>query len=158
MVQDGAELLRQVSSLVGFWEGSIERRYCHLSNVAALLWAHFDDTNWTGFYVREGSRDHLVLGPFQGKVACTDIDFKRGVCGKAATTRQSQLIEDVHSFPGHIACDGDSKSELVVPVFGKEGQIVAVIDLDSPTVGRFTQEDQNVVEQVSSLLSERLWA
>jgi GAF domain-containing protein len=158
MGQDGSLLLSQVAALVGCYGGSIERRYCHLSNVAALLWEYFPDTNWTGFYVREGVSEHLVLGPFQGKVACTDIDFKRGVCGKAATTKKSQLIADVHQFPGHIACDGASNSELVVPILAKDGQVVAVIDLDSPSVGRFSADDQLVVEQVASLLSERLWA
>ncbi|AEV29880.1 GAF domain-containing protein [Sphaerochaeta pleomorpha str. Grapes] len=158
MMQDGALLLSQVSSLTGSWEGSIERRYCHLSNVSALLKDYFPNTNWTGFYIREKDSDHLVLGPFQGKVACTDIDFKRGVCGKAASTGQSQLVADVHCFEGHIACDGASRSELVVPIFASDGQVVAVIDLDSPSVGRFSKEDQLVVERIASLLSKRLWA
>ena len=158
MMQDGALLLSQVSSLVGSWEGSVERRYCHLSNVSALLRDYFPNTNWTGFYIREGESDHLVLGPFQGKVACTDIDFKRGVCGKAASTCQSQLVADVHCFEGHIACDGASRSELVVPIIASGGKVVAVIDLDSPSVGRFSKADQLVLEQVASLLSQRLWA
>ncbi|WP_320130463.1 GAF domain-containing protein [uncultured Sphaerochaeta sp.] len=156
--QLGLSLYDQVAALVDPWEGSLERRYCHLCNVAALLWAHFSEVNWTGFYVREGISRHLVLGPFQGKVACTDIDFERGVCGKAATTGQSQLVKDVHLFPGHIACDGASNSELVVPIVDCCGQVVAVMDLDSPLVDRFTEDDQISLERVASLLSQRLWS
>jgi len=130
-----------------------------LSNAAALLWDALDDINWAGFYLvdpatvsGEGSSTlELRLGPFQGKVACVRIPFGRGVCGTAAATRTSQLIEDVHQFPGHIACDSASNSEVVVPIF-KDGQIVGVLDIDSPSVARFTQEDLSGLEQVVKAL------
>ncbi len=151
-------LLEQVDSLIGPWEGSIERRYCHLANVSALLWEHFELINWVGFYVREPGEDRLVLGPFQGKVACTDIAFSRGVCGKAARTKRSQRISDVHLFPGHIACDEASMSELVVPIVDKHNTLVAVLDMDSPQRDCFTEEEQSVLEEVARRLGEMLWS
>ncbi|HAF84857.1 MAG TPA: histidine kinase [Sphaerochaeta sp.] len=151
-------LLDQVETLVGPWEHSIERRYCHLANVSALLWNHFEHINWVGFYVRQPGEDHLILGPFQGKVACTDIAFSRGVCGKAARTKESQRIADVHLFPGHIACDEESRSELVVPIVDKDATLVALLDVDSPKKDRFTEEDQKVLESVAMMLGERLWS
>ena len=147
-----------------------------LSNAAALLWAALDDINWAGFYLVDpvtvsgveldaGSgvepsaapSDHepctpeLRLGPFQGKVACVRIPFGRGVCGTAAATKTSQLVEDVHQFPGHIACDSASNSEVVVPIV-KDNQVVGVLDIDSPSVARFTQEDLTGLEQVVKAL------
>ena len=148
-----------------------------LSNAAALLWDALDDVNWVGFYLvdpdtKSGaapgtapsatpgvepsvgaapSTNELRLGPFQGKVACVRIPFGRGVCGTAAATRTSQLVEDVHQFPGHIACDSASNSEVVVPIF-KDGQVVGVLDIDSPNVARFTQEDLAGLEQVVKAL------
>lgn len=139
-----------------------------LSNAAALLWDALDDINWAGFYLVDpvtvtgvepdvAPSDHelrtpeLRLGPFQGKVACVRIPFGRGVCGTAAATRTSQLVEDVHQFPGHIACDSASNSEVVVPIF-KDGQVVGVLDIDSPSVARFTQEDLTGLEQVVKAL------
>lgn len=151
-------VIEQVEALVGPWEGSIERRYCHLANVSALLWQQFERLNWVGFYVREPGEDNLILGPFQGKVACTDIAFSRGVCGRAARTRESQRISDVQLFPGHIACDEASQSELVVPILDKDKALVALLDMDSPFKGRFTEEDQKILEAVALLLSERLWS
>ena len=147
-----------------------------LSNAAALLWDALDDINWAGFYLADPSTvvesdlepgagaepdvapsDHeprtpeLRLGPFQGKVACVRIPFGRGVCGTAAATKTSQLVEDVHQFPGHIACDSASNSEVVVPIFKGE-QVVGVLDIDSPSVARFTQEDLTGLEQVVKAL------
>ena len=130
-----------------------------LSNAAALLWDALDDINWTGFYLVDpvtvtssGSRTpELRLGPFQGKVACVRIPFGQGVCGAAAATKISQLVEDVHQFPGHIACDSASNSEVVVPIF-KDVQVVGVLDIDSPNVARFTQEDLAGLEQVVKAL------
>ena len=130
-----------------------------LSNTAALLWDALDDINWAGFYLvdpttamgaepgLEPASPELRLGPFQGKVACVRIPFGRGVCGTAAATKTSQLVEDVHQFPGHIACDSASNSEVVVPIF-KDEQVVGVLDIDSPSVARFTQEDLTGLEQV----------
>lgn len=150
-------LLEQVESLVGPWDGSLERRYCHLANVSALLWTYFEGINWVGFYIRQPGKDHLILGPFQGKVACTDIAFERGVCGKAAKTKKSQRIADVHLFPGHIACDEASRSELVIPIVDEANSLVALLDMDSPHEDRFTEEDQRVLESIALVLSERLW-
>ncbi|HHT81537.1 MAG: GAF domain-containing protein [Sphaerochaeta sp.] len=151
-------LLDRMRALIGPWEGSVERRYCHLSNASALMWEHFERINWVGFYLRIPGEEHLVLGPFQGKVACTDIAFSRGVCGKAARTKESQRIADVHLFPGHIACDEASLSELVVPLEDSEGTLVALLDMDSPERGRFTEADQKTLEAVALLLAERLWS
>ena len=140
-----------------------------LSNTAALLWDALDDINWAGFYLADPSTvlepglksglepasqpgfPKLRLGPFQGKVACVRIPFGRGVCGTAAATKTSQLVEDVHQFPGHIACDSASNSEVVVPIFKGE-QVVGVLDIDSPSVARFTQEDLEGLEQVVKAL------
>ena len=139
-----------------------------LSNAAALLWDALDDINWVGFYLVDPTTvtgvepdvapsDHelrtpeLRLGPFQGKVACVRIPFGRGVCGTAAETKTSQLVKDVHQFPGHIACDSVSNSEVVVPIF-KDDQVVGVLDIDSPSVARFTQEDLAGLEQVVKAL------
>ena len=136
-----------------------------LSNAAALLWDALDDINWAGFYLVDPatvtgeepsvgaapSTNELRLGPFQGKVACVRIPFGRGVCGTAAATKTSQLVEDVHQFPGHIACDSASNSEVVVPIF-KDDQVVGVLDIDSPNVARFTQADLAGLEQVVKAL------
>ena len=135
-----------------------------LSNAAALLWDALDDINWAGFYLVDSATvvgagsstpeprtPELRLGPFQGKVACVRIPFGRGVCGTAAETKTSQLVEDVHQFPGHIACDSASNSEVVVPIF-KDDQVVGVLDIDSPNVARFTQEDLAGLEQVVKAL------
>lgn len=130
-----------------------------LSNAAALLWDALDDINWAGFYLvdpasvvdSESGSPELRLGPFQGKVACVRIPFGRGVCGTAAATKTSQLVEDVHQFPGHIACDSASNSEVVVSIFEGD-QVVGVLDIDSPSVARFTQEDLTGLEQVVKAL------
>lgn len=100
---------------------------------SAFLYNQVDDLNWAGFYLNRN--EELVLGPFQGQVACVRIPFSKGVCGAAAATRQTQRVEDVHAFPGHIACDSASNSELVIPLV-KDGRLIGVLDLDSPTVGR----------------------
>jgi L-methionine (R)-S-oxide reductase len=115
------------------------------AQLSAFLFSEMPDLNWAGFYLNR--QEELVLGPFQGKVACVRIPFSKGVCGAAAQTRCSQRVEDVHAFPGHIACDSASNSELVVPLV-KEGQLIGVLDLDSPKVGRFTEQDQAGVERL----------
>ncbi|MCY1283701.1 Free methionine-R-sulfoxide reductase [compost metagenome] len=112
---------------------------------SAFLYHELGDLNWAGFYLNRD--EELVLGPFQGKVACVRIPFARGVCGAAARTRETQRVEDVHAFPGHIACDSASSSELVVPLV-KEGRLIGVLDLDSPRTGRFSAEDQAGVERL----------
>ena len=123
----------------------------NLANASALLYMSLSDINWAGFYlVREGQ---LVLGPFQGKPACIRIDFGKGVCGNAAAGDAAILVPDVHAFPGHIACDGASRSEIVVPVH-HAGRLTAVLDIDSPLRGRFTREDQEGLERFCSVLED----
>ncbi|NOL48661.1 GAF domain-containing protein [Pelistega europaea] len=109
------------------------------ANMSALVYHQLPDLNWCGFYLFDGTE--LVLGPFQGKVACVRIALNRGVCGTAASTCQTQLVQDVHSFPGHIACDAASQSEIVVPLI-KNGQLIGVWDVDSPKLARFDEEDR----------------
>ncbi|ANP83378.1 GAF domain-containing protein [Bacillus sp. B25(2016b)] len=122
----------------------------NLSNASALLNQFLDRVNWVGFYVTEGNQ--LVLGPFQGMPACVRIPFGRGVCGVAAETKTTQLVADVHQFPGHIACDSASNSEIVVPIV-KEGVVIGVLDIDSPEKNRFDEVDQRYLEKfVETLL------
>ncbi len=113
------------------------------SNFVALLYNAVDDINWLGIYVLRGQE--LVLGPFQGKPACVRIPLSDGVCGAAASSRQSQRVDDVHTFTGHIACDPESRSELVVPLLAN-GELIGVLDIDSPSAGRFAESDQSGVE------------
>ena len=121
------------------------------SNFVALLYNAMDDINWLGIYVLRG--DELVLGPFQGKPACVHIDIGSGVCGTAAATLQTQRVADVHQFEGHIACDADSRSELVVPLISN-GHLIGVLDIDSPTPDRFTETDQLGVERLCTSFCE----
>ena len=124
--------------------------FANLSNASALLNQFLDRVNWVGFYVTEGNQ--LVLGPFQGMPACVRIPFGRGVCGVAAETKTTQLVADVHQFPGHIACDSASNSEIVVPIV-KEGAVIGVLDIDSPEKNRFDEVDQRYLEKfVETLL------
>ncbi len=131
----------------------------NMANVAALLWEFLPDLNWAGFYrvapAKGGGGQELVLGPFVGRPACIRIPFGKGVCGTAAESRATQLVADVHAFPGHIACDAASRSELVVPVL-REGQVIAVIDLDSPSPARFGTEDARGIEALAALLAPRI--
>ena len=115
----------------------------NMANVAALLWESLPDLNWAGFYRNVGGE--LVLGPFQGRAACIRIPFGKGVCGTAAARQEPQCVEDVHAFPGHIACDSASASELVVPIV-HQGELLGVLDLDSPALGRFDREDAEGLE------------
>ncbi|HSM53941.1 MAG TPA: GAF domain-containing protein [Erythrobacter sp.] len=129
----------------------------NMANVAALVWEFLPDLNWAGFYrmVETGTGEELVLGPFVGRPACIRIPLGRGVCGAAAASGETQLVEDVHAFPGHIACDAASRSELVVPV-KRSGEVVAVIDLDSPAPARFTADDAAGIEALAELLASRI--
>lgn len=122
----------------------------NMANVAAVMWQFLPDLNWAGFY--RVVNDELVLGPFMGKPACIRIPFGIGVCGTAAALGATQVVPDVHAFPGHIACDADSRSELVVPVM-RDGRVIAVIDLDSPIAGRFDQEDANGIQMLAQVVS-----
>ena len=121
----------------------------NLANASALLWQALSDINWAGFYLLE--EDGLILGPFQGKPACIRIPVGKGVCGTAAAKGETQLVPDVHVFPGHIACDSASNSEIVVPMY-KEGRLFGVLDIDSPSFGRFTEADRAGLEQFVRIL------
>ncbi len=125
----------------------------NLANTAALIWEYLPDINWAGFYRLVG--DELVLGPFQGKAACIRIAMGKGVCGTAAQMRATQLVADVHAFPGHIACDAASASELVVPIIHHD-RLIGVLDLDSPTPARFDDEDRAGCEALVALIAPRL--
>ena len=125
----------------------------NMANAAALIYEYLPDINWAGFYRLVG--DELVLGPFQGKAACIRIALGKGVCGTAAATHETQLVEDVHAFPGHIACDAASASELVVPVIHRD-RLIAVLDLDSPIAARFDAEDAAGCEALAALLAARI--
>lgn len=125
----------------------------NLANVSAALWQAMEKINWVGFYRMEGGK--LVLGPFQGKPACIEIAVGRGVCGTAVYEKRTVLVEDVHQFPGHIACDSASSSEIVVPIY-KNGEVYGVLDIDSPYLARFTREDQRGLEEIVKILEENL--
>lgn len=145
------ELNQQLSALIQ----GVPHPIANLANASALLWQALDDLNWAGFYLLEG--ETLVLGPFQGKPACILIPLGQGVCGTAAAQDTSQLVHDVHQFPGHIACDSASNSEIVIPLHDGSGQVVGVLDIDSPLIGRFSPEDQTGLEEFACILEKELW-
>lgn len=147
------ELYRELLSAADGLTAGEADAVANMANLAALIRELVPDLNWAGFYRQVDGE--LVLGPFSGKPACIRIPFGQGVCGTAAATRTSQLVADVHAFPGHIACDADSRSELVVPVL-REGKVIAVIDLDSPLPGRFDGDDQAGIEALARLVAERI--
>lgn len=126
----------------------------NLANFAALLFYGLEDVSWAGFYLARG--ETLFLGPFQGKTACVRIPFDRGVCGAAARTRETQLVPDVHAFPGHIACDSASRSEIVIPLVRTDGSLFGVLDLDSTSLSRFTAADREGLEALGRLLMRLL--
>ncbi len=141
-------LLMQLRSLT-----EDERHYLpNLANASALLWESLPDLNWCGFYL--AWKETLILGPFQGKTACIRIPFGKGVCGTAAGTDRPQLVPDVHLFPGHIACDSASNSEIVIPMHGKDGRVIGVLDIDSPLKDRFTPEHREGLEQLVRIIEE----
>lgn len=150
---DKAELYRDILSALDALTADEPDAIANMANAAALLWQYLPDLNWAGFYRLVG--DELVLGPFQGKPACIRIAIGKGVCGAAAATLETQLVADVHAFPGHIACDAASASELVVPIV-KQGRLIGVLDLDSPLPGRFDAADAEGGERIAALLAERI--
>ena len=151
----------------------VPHRTANLANAAALIYQELPDVSWAGFYLAEegvpllaeGGPDPeaakagkmLVLGPFQGKTACIEIPWGRGVCGTAAAARKTQLVPDVFAFPGHIACDAASRSEIVVPVFDAAGDVAAVLDLDSASPARFTEEDREGLEACVRILEREVF-
>jgi GAF domain-containing protein len=150
---DSATMYRDLASaLQGLVTGEPDA-VANMANAAALIWETLPDLNWAGFYRNVGGE--LVLGPFQGRPACIRIKFGEGVCGVAAETRQVQRIDDVHAFPGHIACDSASNSELVVPII-RDGELIGVLDLDSPKHARFTEEDEVGVVKFAGILAKVL--
>jgi L-methionine (R)-S-oxide reductase len=148
-----AELYRELLGALDALTAGEPDAVANMANAAALIWEYVPDLNWAGFYRNVG--DELVLGPFQGKAACIRIAFGAGVCGAAAATRETQRVEDVHAFPGHIACDAASASELVVPIVAGD-RLMGVLDLDSPTPARFDADDQAGFEALVRLLAARI--
>lgn len=139
-----AQLLEQARALL---HGERDR-IANAANLSALVYHALPDLNWVGFYFFDGTE--LVVGPFQGLPACVRIPLDKGVCGAAASTRRTQRIDDVHAFPGHIACDSASNSELVVPLVAADGALLGVFDLDSPTPARFDADDQAGLEAIAN--------
>ena len=148
-VTDSESLILQAEGLTA----GVPHPIANMANVSALLFESMEDLNWAGFYLLEG--ETLVLGPFQGKPACIEIPIHKGVCGAAVRENRSQLVPDVHAFPGHIACDCASRSELVVPLF-RNGAVFGVLDLDSPTEGRFSEADRIGLERLAAAIEASL--
>ncbi|CAA9312789.1 MAG: Free methionine-(R)-sulfoxide reductase, contains GAF domain [uncultured Lysobacter sp.] len=143
-----AQLLEQARAL---FHGERDR-IANAANLSALLYHALPSLNWAGFYFFDGTE--LVVGPFQGLPACVRIPLDKGVCGAAATTRQTQRIADVHAFPGHIACDSASNSEVVIPLIASDGRLIGVLDLDSPELDRFDADDQRGLEAIAHAFVE----
>ena len=149
-----ADLYRDLTSALDALTADEPDAIANMANAAALLWQYLPDLNWAGFYRMVAGE--LVLGPFQGKPACIRIPLGKGVCGAAAATRATQLVADVHAFPGHIACDAASASELVVPIVAADGRLIGVLDLDSPFAGRFDAADAAGCEALVALIANRI--
>lgn len=143
-------VIRQLEALIEDESNLI----ANLSNASALLGQFLTDINWVGFYITEG--DGLALGPFQGLPACVRIPIGRGVCGTSAQTKETVLVPDVHEFPGHIACDAASRSEIVVPLLSGTGELIGVLDVDSPSVNRFDETDREYLERFAAVLTRNL--
>ena len=149
--EEGYEfLIKQIRSLLVKDEPELS----NLSNLTAALKQTFNKISWVGFYLFDGEK--LYLGPFQGKVACSVIKLNEGVCGKAASTRETIIVPDVNKFEGHIACDADSKSEIVVPIFKKDNSLFGVLDLDSTEYNSFNKTDKKYLEEICNFLVEEI--
>jgi GAF domain-containing protein len=127
----------------------------NLANASSLLNQFLNDINWVGFYLKDGDKDELVLGPFHGLPACVRIPFHKGVCGKAANTKTTQRIANVHEFPGHIGCDAASNSEIVIPLISN-GELIGVLDIDSPKFDRFDEDDQHYLEKLVNIIENTI--
>lgn len=143
-MNESSELLQQAQALLS----GQRDRIANAANLSSLLFHALNDVNWVGFYFSRG--DHLMVGPFQGKPACVRIPLGQGVCGTAAATRQVQRVADVHTFDGHIACDVNSRSEIVLPLM-LHGEVIGVLDLDSPLPDRFSETDETLLRQISEI-------
>jgi len=150
---DTSTLYRDLASALESLVSGEPDPVANMANAAALIWETLPDLNWAGFYRNVG--DELIVGPFQGRPACIRIKFGEGVCGAAAATLKVQRIDDVHAFPGHIACDAASNSEIVVPIV-RDGKLIAVLDLDSPKTARFTAEDEAGCLRLGEILAKAL--
>ena len=151
--EDKATLYRDLAQALEALIGDETDSVANMANAAALVWESVPDLNWAGFYRNVGGE--LVLGPYQGRPACIRIPFGQGVCGVAAETRQVQRVEDVHAFPGHIACDSASNSEIVLPIL-RDGELIAVLDLDSPKKARFDGEDEAGLVGICEILASAI--
>ena len=147
MTTDYKLLAAQTEALIQ----DVPHNISNLANVSALIYGALPDINWAGFYLLEG--DTLVLGPFQGKTACTEIPYGKGVCGTAVKEGRTMLVTDVRQFEGHIACDSASRSELVIPIQSGD-RIIGVLDIDSPLLDRFSREDRNGLERIVGILEQ----
>ena len=147
---DYEQLKEELTSLVS----GVPHRIANLANASALLFERLDRINWAGFYLTEGEK--LVLGPFQGRPACIEIPMGKGVCGTAAGEDRTVTVRNVHEFPGHIACDSASNSEIVIPLHRGE-EVAGVLDIDSPDFGRFTEEDTAGLEGFARILEETVF-
>jgi GAF domain-containing protein len=150
---DKAEMYRDLTGALEALVTGEPDGIANMANAAALIWETLPDLNWAGFYRNVGGE--LVLGPFQGRPACIRIPFGTGVCGAAAQSLQVQRVDDVHAFPGHIACDAESVSELVVPLV-RDGQLLGVLDLDSPKPARFSEEDETGCAEIAAILAKAI--
>ena len=145
------ELSEQLHALID----GVPHKTANLANASALIFNTLPDLNWAGFYLVENGR--LVLNAFQGKPACIEISVGRGVCGTAVAEKKTQLVPDVHAFPGHIACDGASMSEIVVPLFDRNGDVVGVLDIDSPLLARFDETDKAGLEEIARIIEKEVF-
>lgn len=148
MRTDYSELNESLRALIC----GVPYKTANLANASALIFNTLEDLNWAGFYLMENGK--LVLNAFQGKPACIEIAVGRGVCGTAVAERKTQLVPNVHNFPGHIACDGASNSEIVVPLFDENGNVIGVLDIDSPILSRFDEEDKKGLEEFAKIIEK----
>lgn len=148
-ITDYRLLSKQLNTLL---EG-VDKEISKLANASAFLYNSLDDVSWVGFYLRD--KDYLYLGPFQGKVACTVIPVGKGVCGTAVAKKETILVKNVHEFPGHIACDSESNSEIVIPIY-KNKDLYMVLDIDSKSLNRFNESDKDGLEEIAKIIGENL--
>lgn len=141
------------TQLTGLVDG-VPHRTANLANASALIWQALTEINWAGFYFIPENYNKLVLGPFQGLPACIEIEIGKGVCGTAVAENAIQLVADVHQFPGHIACDSASNSEIVLPIHDKDGKVIGVLDIDSPVLNRFDEDDKNGLAELVKIIEE----
>lgn len=153
LTENKQEAYRQLTTMASALLEGESDPIANCANLASLIYCSLPGLNWAGFYFLKG--DELVLGPFMGKPACVRIALGRGVCGTAASEQKIQLVEDVHAFEGHIACDADSRSEIVLPLIKKNGELLGVLDLDSPSPARFDEQDAGGLTELTSLLLEK---